>query len=126
MVVTWLVTIGLIVVAQLATRRMKEIPRGLQNFVEWLIEGLYGFLEGIIGPHLVKRTFWFFATIFIFILAANWAGLVPGVGLDWLGTSDPGRIQARRAVLPRGECRRQPDDGDGARVLRELDYLGPS
>lgn len=84
MVVTWIVTIGLIVVAQLATRRMTEIPKGLQNFVEWLIESLYGFLEGIIGPHLVKRTFWFFATIFIFILAANWAGLVPGVGsIGW-------------------------------------------
>jgi F-type H+-transporting ATPase subunit a len=89
MVVTWLVTIGLIVVAQLATRRMKEIPGGLQNFVEWLIESLYGFLEGIIGPHLVKRTFWFFATIFIFILAANWAGLVPGVGSIGWGHQTP-------------------------------------
>ena len=89
MVVTWIVTIGLIVVAQLATRRMREIPSGLQNFVEWLIEGLYGFLEGIIGPHLVKRTFWFFATIFIFILAANWAGLVPGVGSIGWGHQTP-------------------------------------
>src|SRR6185369_600361 len=45
---------------------------------------LYGFLEGVIGPHLVKRTFWFFATIFIFILAANWVGLIPGVGtIGW-------------------------------------------
>jgi F-type H+-transporting ATPase subunit a len=89
MVVTWIVTIGLIVVAQLATRRMKEIPQGLQNFVEWLIEGLYGFLEGIIGPHLVRRTFWFFATIFIFILASNWAGLVPGVGSVGWGHQTP-------------------------------------
>jgi F-type H+-transporting ATPase subunit a len=93
MVVTWLVTIGLIVVAQLATRRMKEIPGGLQNFVEWLIESLYGFLEGIIGPHLVKRTFWFFATIFIFILAANWAGLVPGVGSIGWGHQTPDGFQ---------------------------------
>ena len=75
---------GLIVLAQLATRRMKQVPDGLQNFVEWLIEGLYGFLEGIIGPHLVRRTFWFFGTIFIFVLAANWVGLVPGVGsIGW-------------------------------------------
>jgi F-type H+-transporting ATPase subunit a len=89
MVVTWIVTIGLIVIAQLATRHMMEVPRGLQNFVEWLIESLYGFLEGIIGPHLVKRTFWFFATIFIFILAANWAGLVPGVGSIGWGHQTP-------------------------------------
>jgi len=36
------------------------------------------------GRHLVDKTFWFFATIFIFILAANWAGLIPGVGtIGW-------------------------------------------
>jgi F-type H+-transporting ATPase subunit a len=80
MVVTWIVAAGLIVFAQLATRQMKQVPAGLQNFAEWIVEGLYRFLEGIIGPHLVRRTFWFFATIFIFILAANWIGLVPGFG----------------------------------------------
>jgi F-type H+-transporting ATPase subunit a len=45
-----------------------------------MVEGLYNFLEGIIGRDLVHRTFWFFATIFIFILSANWIGLVPGIG----------------------------------------------
>jgi len=84
MVVTWLVALGLIVFAQVATRNMKQVPEGGQNFLEWLVAGLYGFLEGIIGRHLVQRTFWFFATIFIFILAANWVGLIPGVGtIGW-------------------------------------------
>jgi F-type H+-transporting ATPase subunit a len=84
MVVTWIVAAALIFFARIATRDMKGVPGGAQNFLEWLIEALYGFLEGIIGPHLVKRTFWFFATIFIFILAANWFGLVPGVGtIGW-------------------------------------------
>jgi F-type H+-transporting ATPase subunit a len=68
----------------MATRKMMQVPEGAQNFLEWLVESLYGFLEGIIGPHLVKRTFWFFATIFIFILSANWMGLIPGVGtIGW-------------------------------------------
>jgi F-type H+-transporting ATPase subunit a len=93
MLVTWIVAIGLIVVSQLATRRMQPIPTGLQNFVEWLIESLYGFLEGIIGAHLVKRTFWFFGTIFIFILAANWVGLVPGVGSVGWGHQTPEGFQ---------------------------------
>ena len=84
MVVTWIVAVGLIVFAQVATRRMTQVPGGAQNFLEWLIESLYDLLESIIGAHLVKRTFWFFATIFIFILAANWIGLVPGVGtIGW-------------------------------------------
>jgi F-type H+-transporting ATPase subunit a len=59
---------------------MKQVPDGAQNFLEWLIEGLYKFIEGILGPHLTERTFWFFATVFIFILFSNWAGLIPGVG----------------------------------------------
>jgi F-type H+-transporting ATPase subunit a len=84
MVVTWIVALGLIVLAQVATRRMTQVPGGTQNFLEWLVEGLYGLLESILGRHLVERTFWFFATIFIFILAANWFGLIPGVGtIGW-------------------------------------------
>jgi F-type H+-transporting ATPase subunit a len=84
MVASWIVGGILIVFARIATRDMKGVPSGAQNFLEWLIEGLYDFLEGIIGPHLVKRTFWFFATIFIFILSANWFGLIPGVGtIGW-------------------------------------------
>lgn len=87
MVMLWIVAVAIIVVAQIATRDIKLIPAGIQNFVEWLIESLYDFLEGVLGKHLVQRTFWFFGTIFILILFANWAGLVPGVGT--IGRYDP-------------------------------------
>lgn len=80
MVVTIIVALGIILVAQLATRNVQLIPSGLQNFVEWLVESLYGFFESILGADMVKRTFWFFGTIFIFILFSNWFGLVPGLG----------------------------------------------
>jgi F-type H+-transporting ATPase subunit a len=84
MVFSWIVAVGLIVFAQVATRQMKPVPDGAQNFWEWLVEGLYTFLEDIIGSHLVERTFWFFASVFIFILTANWLGLIPGVGtIGW-------------------------------------------
>jgi len=91
MVVTWIVALGLIVFAQLATRRLSEVPSGAQNLLEWMIESLYGLLEGIIGKHLVDRTFWFVATVFLFILAANWAGLIPGVGtIGWGHATEEG------------------------------------
>ena len=84
MVVTWIAALGLILFARIATRNMSQVPGGAQNFLEWLVEALYGLLESIIGRHLVQRTFWFFGTIFIFILAANWFGLIPGVGtIGW-------------------------------------------
>ena len=86
MLVSWIVALGLIVFAQAATRDMKEVPGRLQNFLEWLVEGLHKFMVGIIGTHLADRTFWFFATIFLFILSANWVGLIPGVGSIGWGT----------------------------------------
>lgn len=89
MLVTWIVALGIIVFAQLATRNIKQVPTGAQNFWEWLVEGLYNFLESVIGSHLVKKTFWFFATIFIFILFLNWFGLIPGVGTIGWGHHDP-------------------------------------
>jgi F-type H+-transporting ATPase subunit a len=79
----------LIVFARLATRQMHQVPTGAQNFFEWLVESLYGFLEGILGPRLIASTFWFFGTVFIFILAANWIGLVPGFGSIGWGHDTP-------------------------------------
>ena len=84
MVLTWVVALIIILFAQYATRNVKEVPEGAQNFWEFLVEGLRNFLEGIIGRDLTKKTFWFFATIFIFILFTNWFGLIPGVGsIGW-------------------------------------------
>ena len=60
MVVTWIVAALIILLSQMATRKAKLVPSGLQNFWEWLVEELYGFFESILGPVLVKKTFWFF------------------------------------------------------------------
>ena len=89
MIVTWIVALGLIIFAQIATRNMKEIPSGAQNFWEWMVESLYNFLESIVGHALMKKTFWFFATIFIFIVFCNWAGLIPGLGTIGWGHQTP-------------------------------------
>ncbi len=89
MLVTWVVAVSIIVFAQIATRNIRPVPTGAQNFWEWMVEGLYNFLESIIGAHLVKKTFWFFGTIFIFILFLNWFGLIPGVGTIGWGHHDP-------------------------------------
>jgi F-type H+-transporting ATPase subunit a len=93
MVVSWIVAILLLIFARIATRDMKGVPTGAQNLLEWLVESLYKFLESIVGPHLVKRTFWFLATIFIFVLASNWIGLIPGVGtIGWGHQTDHGFV----------------------------------
>jgi F-type H+-transporting ATPase subunit a len=106
MLLTWVVAAGIIVFAQLATRKIKPIPSGAQNFWEWLVESLYNFLESIIGRDLVRKTFWFFATIFIFILFVNWFGLIPGVGTIGWGHHDPatGVFHVDRPLLRGGNA----------------------
>jgi F-type H+-transporting ATPase subunit a len=104
MLVTWIVAVGVILFARFATRKIQDVPAGAQNFWEWLVEGLSGFLEGIIGPKLVKRTFWFFATIFIFILATNWFGLLPGVGTIGWGESGEHGFKIIRPLLRGGNA----------------------
>ncbi len=106
MLVTWVVAAGIIVFAQLAMRKIERIPSGAQNFWEWLVEGLYNFLENIIGRDLVRKTFWFFATIFIFILFVNWFGLIPGVGTIGWGHHDPttGIFHVDRPLLRGGNA----------------------
>lgn len=93
MLVTWIVALFLILFARFATRQMAAVPSGAQNFWEWLVELLYEFLEGIIGAELVKKTFWFFATLFIFILFTNWFGLIPSVGTVGWGTAVDGHFK---------------------------------
>lgn len=84
MIMVWL-AVGLIVLfCRIATKKMTLVPAGVQNFAEWAVESLYDFLEGLMGKHLTSRAFWFFGSVFFFILVNNYMGLIPGVGtLGW-------------------------------------------
>lgn len=83
--VTFLVAGLVLFFARRATRRMKLIPEGSQNLFEAILEGLYDTFEGIVGRHMIAKVFPLLATLFIFILSANWFGLVPGVGTIGFG-----------------------------------------
>ena len=124
MIVTWITALVLIVFARLATRNMKAVPEGAQNFWEALVEGLHTFLEGVIGRHLVDRTFWFFASIFIFILAANWVGLIPGVGTVGWGHQTAEGFKIDQPLFRGANADLNLTLGHGPRLLRLLDRLG--
>lgn len=79
-IMVWIAVIALVVICQLATRNVTLIPSKMQGLVEWAVDSMYQFLEGVLGAHLTKRTFWFFGSVFFFILCSNWLGLIPGVG----------------------------------------------
>jgi F-type H+-transporting ATPase subunit a len=86
-------------------RNPKPIPGRRQNFWEWMVEGLYTFLENIIGRDLVRKGFWFYATIFIFILFVNWFGLIPGIGtVGWGHYGPSGNFVVDRPLLRGGNA----------------------
>jgi len=87
---TVIVTVLIIIVARSATRKMNLVPTGAQNFIEALVETLYATFENIVGRHMIAKVFPVIATLFIFICAANWIGLVPGVGSIGWGKPGPG------------------------------------
>lgn len=75
-----LAAVVLTVILRIGTWKMKRIPGKFQNFIEWVFETLYNFVESLAGKHLTKRYFWYFASIFLLILLSNYMGLIPGVG----------------------------------------------
>jgi F-type H+-transporting ATPase subunit a len=76
----------------LGLRRLRRnpddlVPRGrFQHFLEMWIEGLYNLAESVLGGN-ARKVFWVGATIFIFILVANWMELLPG--FDSIGIIEP-------------------------------------
>ena len=78
-IMSWVVIAVVIIPLTIVARRLKEIPSGVQNFLEFAIESLSSFAMGIGGPG-AKRFITFFLACFLFIVVSNWSGLVPGVG----------------------------------------------
>ncbi len=76
----WLGMLVLVGIAFFATRKIKIVPGRLQALVEIIIELLLGLCERAAGAVNGRRFFPVVATIFLFILSANWLGLIPGVG----------------------------------------------
>lgn len=77
---TWLVMAILIVASLLATRRLRVVPAGLQNFMEIVLEQVQGLLEEIVGPE-GRRFLPLIATLAMFILVSNLFGLIPGLAV---------------------------------------------
>ncbi len=77
MVTSWIVVALLIVLVFLLTRRWELVPRGPQNFVEAVVEAFFNLASQMVGERLARRFLPVTATIFFFILFANWFSLAP-------------------------------------------------
>ncbi|MFC1963306.1 F0F1 ATP synthase subunit A [Chloroflexota bacterium] len=91
LIASWLSIVVLVGIFYFATRKMKLVPRGLQNLMEFLVEAMLNFVEGIAGNENGRRFFPIIATIFLFVLANAWLSLLPifnVIGFGHHGVSD--------------------------------------
>jgi F-type H+-transporting ATPase subunit a len=87
MICTWIVAaIILIVVRATTPKRIQEIPSGMQNVLEALVEGWEGLMGEILDPRVTRWVFPFATTFFIFIIVCNLVDVIPGVGSIGVGT----------------------------------------
>lgn len=78
---TMFIVMGLILlVTSLIARNAKPIPGRAQGAFEGVVEFLLGLVEGTAGRKAGRRIFPLVGGIFIFIIVANYSGLLPGVG----------------------------------------------
>ncbi|MBI4299374.1 MAG: F0F1 ATP synthase subunit A [Chloroflexi bacterium] len=104
MLATWVTILVLISVALLVRRRLSLVPRGLQNLVEVIFEAFLGLVESVAGAEKGRRFFPLVITIFLFIVTANWLGILPGFGtVGRLETADYIIEETRHRIEEKGE-----------------------
>lgn len=80
-VTMWAILLTVTVLSLIATRHMRERPGKFQNVLETGIEYLDHFFSGILGKAHARKYFFFLGSLFIFIIFANYSGILPGMGL---------------------------------------------
>ena len=80
MIATWLAIIVLLAFTLMVRRKLSEVPGRLQGMIELVMEFFLGLTESVAGPERGARFFPLVMTIFIFIVVANWMGILPGFG----------------------------------------------
>jgi F-type H+-transporting ATPase subunit a len=77
-VTTWAIMLVLAATSWLVTRRLQKLPDGRQALIEMVVIGIAAQIEDVIRKD--PRPFLpLLGTLFIFLVAANLSGLVPGI-----------------------------------------------
>jgi F-type H+-transporting ATPase subunit a len=79
-IAAWVTIVVLVGISYAATRKVKLIPSRLQAFLESILGWLYDFCKEVAGEENGRRFFPIVTTIFLFVIANAWLGLVPGYG----------------------------------------------
>lgn len=78
---SWLVVVLVILLAVTIKKKITKIPRGVQNFFEYLVESGLNLCDNVTSDRKKSlKIFPIVFALFLFILLNNYLGLIPGVG----------------------------------------------
>jgi len=80
MLTMFIVMAAILIVFTLVARKAQTVPSHGQSIVEMIIEFILNLVEGTAGKTFGRRALPLIAGLFIFILFANFSGLLPGMG----------------------------------------------
>lgn len=90
--VSWVVVLVLVILARAIAKRVQEVPRGLQNVAESVVEVMLSFADGVTGDRAQSIRFLpMVGAIFFFVLVSNWMGLLPGFGSIGINEVEEGK-----------------------------------
>ena len=116
----WLGIVVVVAISYVATRNMKVVPGRLQTMIEAGVEGLLGFVESIAGKEHGRRFFPIVATIFIFVIANAYMGLLPFMGHAIHGTEESYAVAGVSGVVSSVEVL-EGDEVDEGDIICRLD-----
>ncbi|MEK7598558.1 MAG: FoF1 ATP synthase subunit a [Patescibacteria group bacterium] len=78
---SWMAVFVLVIFFVLISKKMKKIPKGIQNIFEIILEEGLKLANSITGSRKRSEKFLPISlALFLFILVNNWLGLLPGIG----------------------------------------------
>lgn len=85
---SWIAVVVIIVISFILRSKLREIPSGIQNFFESIVEGGLSLCDQVTNNRVLSlKIFPIAISAFFFILFNNWFGLLP---LGWFGLIEKG------------------------------------
>lgn len=91
MVTSWVSVLFLVVVSFVLRSKLKEIPKGIQNIFEIIVDGALSLCDQVTNDRKLSiKIFPIAISVFFFILVNNWLGLLPLGGFGIIENGEHG------------------------------------
>lgn len=90
---SWIVVAVLVVMSIIIRFKLKQIPKGIQNVFEYVIEGAESLCDSVTNDRrITNKAFPIVFTIFLIVLLNNWMGILPLGGFGLIEIGEHGKL----------------------------------